>query len=750
MYDAFKDPNFNVDDWINKNIDYKEGEDVKHYEDAANQLLVRLQMNSRDISQTTDQNIRGLVDALPQAMAKLKHISDSVNDLSTSLRSLTNSGYKFKSDNVTPDKISELTSLKIRRDRLKDASDKLRHGIEIETDLQQLQANAAIGDLKTVCEKYKNVSLALESLSSISKFDSIKNSLSTIQKTLGNRISPELNSACLRMNTETFARYTLYSQQIGLKDLPLDSIYKTFRQQIEKERVTYDCDPPLPITDWLPICLSKCNDYLITFSKWTVSLTTTRSTDTSSRSNFRSNSISPTPVFSLNPKIITDELLRIFEDVISPSIDNHAKTFLTTSKFDDLATIFGMIRDFTANTIHNDNVFKGSINYVQNQFPDALKAFLSSSLPKSIIQNRQTLPKSNTSGNLSKQQSPIQSRSIESFSNFTAKSNNENEKSDTEVISNSDNYDPKMLETCITISSRALEWIKILAKDPNRCIDFVSNYMNQVIQCFTIDLKNHLEQECSKLSKPAIPTPTSINSVSDDNNRQTMFISKLLVLYMTQVSLEKKLKNFETNAKKIKSDFESPTIQSVKDVIEQKILSTMSMKSLQLLNGLHNESGWAAQSPDSQNSDQFGSESDPTQKDDYFSTYSNAALDQSIYVKEISNSIMQMLQTLTQGSAISSDMIRKWTTKTAETVVTAYAKEISQIPKISLIGQEQLKTDIDYLLNLLNVMELDGGKDLPGILAVLSAKDNERKNVLNNSDMSPEIASGIQKSLSIV
>lgn len=742
MYDAFKDPNFNVDDWINQNIDYKDGVDVKHYEDAANQLLVRLQMNSRDISQTTDQNIRGLVDALPQAMAKLKHISESVNDLSTSLRSLTNSGYKFKSDNVTPDKISELTSLKIRRDRLKDASDKLRHGIEIETDLQQLQASAAIGDLKTVCEKYENVSLALESLSSISKFNSLKNYLTSIQKTLGNRINPELNSACLRMNTETFSKYTLYSQQVGLKDLPLDSIYKTFRQQIEKERVTYDCDPPLPITDWLPMCLKKCNDYLSNFSKWAVSLTTTKTAEANTRSSFRNKSSPSTPVFTINPKIITDELLRIFEDVISPSIDNHAKAFITTSKFDDLSTIFEMIHDFTANTIHNENIFKGSLNYVQNQFPDALKTFLSSSLPKSIMKSHQLLPKSSTSSNLSKAQSPIQSKSTESLSSINAKSSNhnENEKSDTEVISKNVNYDPKMLETCITISLRALDWIKILAKDPSSCVDFVKNYMNQIIQCFTIDLQNHLEQESSNLSRSAIPTPVSTSISSDDNNKQTMFISKLLVLYMSQVSLDKKLKNFEANAKKIKSDFSSPTIQSVKDVIEQKILSTMSMKSLQLLNGLHNEKAWAAQSP---------SESDPSQKDDYFSTFSNVALDQSVYVKEISNSIMQMLQTLTQGSALSSEMIRKWTTKTAETVVTTYAKEIALIPKLSKIGQEQLKTDIDYLLNLLNVMELDGGKDLPGILAVLSASENERKSVLNSSEISPEIARGILKSLSI-
>ena len=217
-----------------------------------------------------------------------------------------------------------------------------------------------------------------------------------------------------------------------------------------------------------------------------------------------------------------------------------------------------------------------------------------------------------------------------------------------------------------------------------------------------------------------------------------MFISNLLVLYMNQVSQEKKLKTFEINARTIKNDFSSPSIQCVKDVIEHKILSVMSMKSLQLLNGLHNEKGWNASNTDQNDL-----------ADSEFSSFSNIALDQSLYVKEISNSIMQMLQTLTQGSALSSDMIRKWTTKTAETVVTAYAKEIAAIPKLSKSGQEQLKTDIDYLLNLLSVMELDGGKDLPGILAVLNADEKERKNVLSKSDMSPDIARGIQTSLSI-
>lgn len=748
MYDSFKDPNFDVDDWINKNIDYKESENVKHYEDAANQLLIRLQMNSRDISQTTDQNIRGLVDALPQAMAKLKHISDSVNDLSSSLRLLTNSGYKFKSDNAAPDKISELSNLKIKRDRLKDASDKLQHGIDIETDLQQLQASAAIGDLKSVCERYKNVSIASESLSSISKFDSIKNSLSSIQKTLGNRINPELNSACLRMNSDTFSRYTLYSQQIGLKDLPLDSIFKTFRQQIDKERVSYDCDPPLPITDWLPMCLKKCNDYLSNFSKWTVSLTTIKAEE-NSRLSFRNKSLSLNPVLPIDSKIITDELLRIFEDVISPSIDSHAKTFLTTSKFDDLATIVGMIRDFTTNIIHNNNIFKGNITRIQNQFPEALKIFLNSSLPKSTIQNHQTLPKSSTSGNLSKQQQfPSPSRSTEFLTSKNTKSSNiisTSDKSDNETALKSDTYDPKMLEICTAISSRALEWIKVLARDPTNCIDFIGNYMNQVINIFTFELQYHLEEEShnASSSKPPpsglpLPTQKNTNSSSDDNNRQTMFISNLLVLYMNQVSQEKKLKTFEINARTIKNDFSSPSIQCVKDVIEHKILSVMSMKSLQLLNGLHNEKGWNA-SNTGQND----------LADSEFSSFSNIALDQSLYVKEISNSIMQMLQTLTQGSALSSDMIRKWTTKTAETVVTAYAKEIAAIPKLSKSGQEQLKTDIDYLLNLLSVMELDGGKDLPGILAVLNADEKERKNVLSKSDMSPDIARGIQTSLSI-
>ncbi|OHT11834.1 hypothetical protein TRFO_18633 [Tritrichomonas foetus] len=668
MNDEFKDPNFNVDDWINANLNFKEGEDAKRYEELGNQLVTRLQMRSREISLNADQNMRGLVDALPQGMAKLKHISDTVNELSDSLRSLTNSGYKFKSGNV-PDRIGELTSLKVRRDRLKDAAEKLQHGIDIEADLQQLQSDAAIGDLQKVCEKYQNVSKAAKSLSTISKFDTIKNNLQIIQKTIANRITPELNSACLRLNGDTFSRYSKYSGQIGLNELPQTVILKTFHQQIDKERTTYDCDPPLPITDWLPTCLNRCHDYFKNFSNWTKTIG-----------------------FSLN-----SELFQTFTEVLSPTLDSHMKMILNSSKFDDLVIVFRMINEFSLK-INNENVFKENIVRIQVLFPDSLQIFLNSTLNLP-----QQMPKSNTTGSLSRNPPPSPSRSTEMLSNPQSTNKAANSKNE---------HNPKLLETCINVSMRALEWIKNLAKEPIRCLRTVNIFLQQSIQFVTNDLKNYLGNEATKYS--------------GDEQQQILFLGKLLQMFTSQESLEKKLKLFEDNGKKIDDSFQVPSIQNVKDVIEVQILDTMAMKSLSLLNGLHNASEWADEG------------------DDEFDT-----LDQSRYVKAICLNIMAMLQQLTQGKHLSNELISKWTTKTAETVVKSYAKEISNIPKLSKHGQDQLKTDIEYLLNLLGVMGLEGGKDLPGILSILSAENNERKKAFEEAGVSPEIARGLSVSLSI-
>ena len=55
-------------------------------------------------------------------MTKLSHLRSTVDDLSENLRNLTNSGYKFKSRNVS-EQISELSTLKFKRDRLRESAE---------------------------------------------------------------------------------------------------------------------------------------------------------------------------------------------------------------------------------------------------------------------------------------------------------------------------------------------------------------------------------------------------------------------------------------------------------------------------------------------------------------------------------------------------------------------------------------------------------------------------------------------------
>ena len=672
------DPNFDSDTWINSQVPFIGSDDTKQYETQYNQLLIRLQLTSREISQSADHALRSLSQSLPSSMARLKRISDGVSGLSESLRGLTNSGYKFKSGSPT-DELSGLSALNARRDRLKEAAERLQRGVDIEKDMQQLFHDASIGELSTVCEKYKAVFDAAESLSSIERFAEIRKRMGEVQTVIERRIQPELSSACAVMNNEAFIKCRGNAEMVGLPQLPYDAIIRRCRQLIEKEKMTYDSEPPIPICDWLLTCLNKCEGHVMSFSKWSQSLG-----------------------YSFQ-----DQLIKTFEDVMSPVIESHLKILLSSFKFDELVMVVEIIREFqNASKNKYDEVFKNCISNIKAQFYDSLQQFFYTSIniPKQI-------PKSSTSGSLAKNSLPSPSKSNDSL----------HQQANTQL---SKDYDPKLLENCILLSLKSIQWIKILANEPIRCVRFINSFILQTMQYFSNKLKNNLLSEYI--------------ACQNDDQQRSLYIGKLLQLYTSQDSLEKKLRILESDARSILETFETPSMKFVKDVIEEQILTTMSDKSLKLLKNLHNSAEWSF-NPQNQSNNDNSYEPDELE-----------ILDQSQYIKTICLNIMAILHQLTQGKNLSNDMISKWTTKTAEAVIKAYTMEIASIPLLSEHGQEQLKTDIEYLLNLLSdSMGLECGKDLPAILNILSAKPEDRKKALTESEISPHLARGLSVSLSI-
>lgn len=698
--DSFLDPNFSVDDWINSHIQIVDGKDSEYYEKNASDLLKALQKRSSSISDNANQNIQDLVDILPQSMAKMKHISNTVNDLSTSLRSLTNSGYKFKADNDGTNNINELTHMKERKDRLKDAADKLQKGIQIESDVAQLQQTSSTGDLKNICEKYSTISSSADFLSAISKFGTIKTTLEQIQITLKSRIMPQLESSCSLMNTLNFATYSDFCHQIGLKTVVLQTIYKVFKDQIESKIRKYDSDQPLSITDWLKPCLQETKQYMSTFSEWTKLLTTKpRKEIVELREKY-----STLPILSIKTSIITDELFRLYQVLISPSIDRNMMHLISTSNFDDLVSVFTILTDF-GKEFSNLTLFQDSKSRVQSHFRDALKDFLYSD----IKEYQKTMPKSNTQNNLYKSSRQISSISADSL----------NEES---MSLTKSNYDPQLIDKSLSVSIRAINWIAILSNDQIDCLLIVHNYIEQIIQIQANELKLFYDLEWRKLTLPK-------SAHLDVNNKQTLFITQLINDFIGIDKIEKKLKSFESKAKKFDLNYKATSLQPVIRVIEERILIAMPYEALKLLTNLHQSSEW-----------QLEIQSD---SNDEIST-----LDQSAYIKEISTNFIQLLDTITNINSLPTSVGNKWMSKTVETVDNSYINEIAHIPRFSKRGLDQLKTDIEYYLNFLGCIMQKGGDVLQTILRILQAEPGNRLEIINTADvLSFELKDSFRKSL---
>ena len=207
-----------------------------HYSHKSN-----LQIDSRRESALADQNIKLLTSGLPESMAKLSHLGSTVDDLSENLRNLTNSGYKFKSGNVS-EQISELSTLKFKRDRLRESAEILQNGIRIEEDGTNLQGKkkSKTDKLPEVCSKYVQVSNALKSLSSISRFRDLNSKLKICRFNIEKRLKEIMTTACSSEKASVFIENAQLSKQIEKPDLPLTVVTDYLQSKIKTIRNSYD------------------------------------------------------------------------------------------------------------------------------------------------------------------------------------------------------------------------------------------------------------------------------------------------------------------------------------------------------------------------------------------------------------------------------------------------------------------------------------------------------------------------------
>ncbi|KAH0790961.1 embryo yellow protein [Histomonas meleagridis] len=674
----FASDEFDVDKWINANLNSPDLQTANQYEEVVNQLLTRLQMNSRSISQETDQIIQNLVSELPSSISNLSRIGNTVDDLSNSLRTLTNSGYKFKTGNVN-EKVDALGSLQIKRDKLRDASEKLKHGIEIEKDIQQLQTAASTGDIESLCRQFQSVSHAADSLSSINKFESITTKLESIQKVLVTRIRPELESSCSKLNSTLFSRGIELAHLLQADYLLNTVTLSTFEQKVKKIVDDFD-DGQLSLTDWLKPCLHQISSQITKFSQWCLNLK---------------------PSF-FQPSLRVD-LVKIVSNILTPYVDPHFKKLLRTNSFSELVSLFNVISD-TVNGFPVDwNIKKEVFLYecisnVQNLFHDKLQSYLTSIISRKTKQ----MPKSNTMDNMNRasRTSPRHTESVDSLQT---------------VVEATPVFQKETFPNCITAAENSLNWIKVLAKDPIRCIKLVISFVQHSIAMTTQDINDELESK--------------EKNVNEDENNYTETLNDFIKLYVFEESLGKRLITLEETASKIGNFAEigNLSIDQLKTVIETHIISLSSSIAVNFLKGLHDGASWNMDDTD---------EPIPT----------------SSYIVSIGKTFLDLSSQLSEVQELSQSLVNNWFVQNANIVLQEYSKEIILIPKLSNRGQQILAKDIAYIRDLLKVFSLESLKfnqNLADVYNVLTAPKEERKQMLTNGSVSQSVSKALMTSLSI-
>ena len=539
-FSGFDDPDFDADAWLNGKLN--SAARIDEIENQVNQILARLQMKSRDISQATDQGIKLIYAELPQAMARMSQIGTMVNEVAESIRDLTNSGYKFKSGNI-PDKIGELSSLKVRRDRLKEASEKLRNGVDFENQLVQLRNVVAAGELGTVCSRFEEVANAYETLRCIPKFEGLNADLMQLQHVIEKRLRPEMVSACGKLNGPAFSRCAHLAKQIQMEALPSCIVLEYFRESVVGVVREFD-QGDRDITAWIQQCFDRCHEHVIKVSQWCLGLTP-----------------------ALFVKSIRLDFVQIVAHVVGPVIDKRTKEMLNAAAFDDLVVIVNAINQFSLSfpmewNVSQDMVLRSSLDKIQGRFLEVLQQYLNAKAAPP-----RALPKSSTTGALNRTAVPSPSRSTDRL--VTA-----------EQRSQAQPFDKTRLSSLLELAIQTQEWIKCLSKDPIKCMRFVVMFIDEAIGSAIRELK---------------AANTDFASLRDSE-----YITKFtetLHIYVFEVQLEPKLQAFLKEAANIGyrgSKETDSAFARLKETVVEQIVTVMSSKPLAVLKDLHQAPEWSA------------------------------------------------------------------------------------------------------------------------------------------------------------
>lgn len=530
--------NFNVIDWINKNLVVQQTDSVSAYEKAASSLLTKLQLQSRDESQTADQNIKAVASNLPQSMAKLSHIGSTVDELSESLRNLTNSGYKFKSGNI-PDKIGELSSLKVRRDHLREAGEIITNGIRIETDIQELQQQCNTGQLKDLCIQYEKVYNSSKSLTSISKFDSLNKNLNTIKITLEDRLKHLMQNACSAQNSATFIENSNLSKKISSSGLELDVASSFISSRIKSIHNNYNSGD-LDIIDWLQPCFKDCLTSVVDFSNWCLSLTP--------------------PVF--NSKI-HENFIEMICSELNPAIESQAISLIKEHKFDKVVAIVSCLESSWAQIPSSWYIGEKSHRKLLNGIEKARVEFISQfkSFLESELSPPQSLPKSNTSESLRQiPNSPMKQSVSSSFDSLT-------------MPGSTINFDTK-LPQFVQTAMKSIEWVSALSADVNMCLRLSSSFLSHAINGATKEF----------LSKKSI--------ASDDVSK----VKSLISVFKIAKEQAQIVEEFENKCLKLTASISHSAMDAANkmtDAIESEIITAMAAPSLKILKNLSTQTDWS-------------------------------------------------------------------------------------------------------------------------------------------------------------
>ncbi|EAY05213.1 hypothetical protein TVAG_473920 [Trichomonas vaginalis G3] len=680
--------NFNIVDWINSNLAAPQQGTASDYEKAASSLLTKLQLQSRDESQTADQNIKALTSGLPQSMAKLSHIGSTVDELSESLRNLTNSGYKFKSGNI-PDKIGELSSLKSRRDRLRESGEIIKNGIRIESDIQQLQQQCNTGPLKDICAQYIRVSQASSSLKLISKFESLNKNLQSIKQTIEERLKHLMLTACSAQNASSFIENSNLAKQISSEGLEMEVATQFISSRIKSIHNNYNSGD-LELLDWVQPCYKDCLQTVVEFSNWCLSLTP--------------------HVFTSR---IHDQFIQIISTGINPSIESQCNLLLKDNKFDKIVDVINALEDswaqippswYLPEKSHQkllEGLKKTKTDFI-TQYKSYLEAQLSSGSP--------VLPKSNTSDSLKQPPgSPMKQSTSSMFDTLTM------------PVSTS-GFDTKLPEF-VQIAKKSLNWASHISTDISMCIRLSSSFLSIAINGASKEILNNLAK---------LKVTTSQN---DDASK----IKASIQAYKTAKEQLVLIDEYESSCLALSptaSHSSSENSNKMIEQIEKEVINAMAAPSLRLLEKLKSAPEWAEDN-DLSDVDLGDDES------------ISIPIQESLYISGISRSIFEIIKLLTNDSALTDETRSEWMNKTTDLIAKSFLLEITAIPSFSESGCAQLRTDLAFINQMLETLGLSFGKDIEDVNKIVSAKPSQRQKLLANPDVSKLISVSLSKSLGI-